>query len=297
MAARFVAASLALCVALAAAPAWASSAEFAYARICRKAFSVQGRTYALKRLALLSGCADKFLKCEFVAEIDGENPTDCRAAVTEACRKRIGPQADSALSKAALRFDTKTGTPCQTAFFDYADVLATGPGGLWFGNDATCASEVDLPSFLVCLRDEIDARTDALLSTLKPRTAILLDNAGLGDGFPHLVRPPLVDAVVSATAAGSGVLVDPGTIVVAAGSALRFTGDAATLSCAPSSNNGRVTVTVGAGPTAQTRVLHEPYSDDVALFGPWVTAASVPYLIELKDGSCEDTASGTVSVP
>jgi hypothetical protein len=282
----------------AAAPAWAGSAELVYARLCRRAFSVQGRTYALKRMDLLVKCADRFLKCELLREIDGQNPTDCRKSVLDSCTGRIGPQEGTALSKLALRFDTKVGIACQTPFFSYADVLSTGPGGLWFGNDAACASAVDLPSFLVCLRDEVDARMDELASTLKPRTAILLDNAGLGVAFPHLVRPPFADQLVAATAAGSGTLVDPGTIVVAAGRALRFTGDAATLPCAPSSNNGRVTITVGSGPTAQQRELHEPYAaGEVAIFGPWTAAGSVPYTIELKDGSCDATVSGSVSVP
>jgi hypothetical protein len=284
-------------VVLAAAPVHAGSAEFVYARLCRKTFSVQGRTYALKRLGFVTQCADKFLKCELLSEIEGVNPTDCRKAVTDACTKRLGSTSDSALGKAALRFELKTGAACETAFFSYADVLSTGPGGLWFGNDTTCAPAIDLPSFLGCLRDEVDARTDELVSTLKPRTALLFDNAGLGDDFPHLVRPPFVDQIVSATAAGSGVLVDPGTIVVAQGSALRVTGDAATLPCAPSSNNGRLEITVGSGPTAVSHELHEPYTGEVAEFGPWIATASIPYTIELKDGTCDAQISGTVSVP
>jgi hypothetical protein len=295
---RAVAVALGLAaVALAAGLVHAGSAEFVYARLCRKTFTVQGRTYALKRLGLVTQCADKFLKCELLNEIEGVNPTDCRQAVTDACTKRLGSAPDTALGKAALRFELKTGAVCETAFFSYADVLSTGAGGLWFGNDTACASEIDLPSFLACLRDEVDARTDELVSTLKPRSALLFDNAGLGDDFPHLVRPPFVDQVVAATAAGSGVLVDPGTIVVAQGSALRVTGDAATLGCGPASNNGRVTITVGSGVTAQSHELREPYTGEVAEFGPWIATATIPYTIELKDGSCDDTISGTVSVP
>ena len=282
---------------LAAVPVHAGSAEFVYARLCRKTFSVQGRTYALKRLGLVTQCADKFLKCELLNEIEGVNPTDCRKAVTDACTKRLGSAPDTALGKAGLRFELKTGAVCETAFFSYVDVLSTGPGGLWFGNDSACASAIDLPSFLDCLRDEVDARTDELVSQLKPRTALLFDNAGLGDDFPHLVRPPFVDQVVSATAAGSGLLVDPGTIVVAAGSALRFTVDAATIACGPSSNNGRVEITVGSGPTAVSYELDEPYTGEVAEFGPWIATATIPYTIELKDGSCDDQISGIVSVP
>lgn len=277
--------------------AYGASAELAYARLCRKTFAVQGRTYALKRMALLVQCADKLLKCELFDEIEGLDPTDCRAAVTAACTTRIGASADSALGKTALRFDGKTGAACETAFFSYADVLSTSPGGLWFGNDSACASSIDLPSFLVCLRDEVDTRTDELISSLKPRAALLFDNAGLGAGFPHLVRPPFVDELVATTAPGNGVLVDPGTITVAQGSALRFTGDPSTLGCAPSANNGRVTITVGSGPTAQRHQLHEPYTADVAEFGPWIATASIPYTIQLKDGACDATITGTVSVP
>ncbi len=287
----------ALAAALISASAHAGSATLVAARLCRKTFAVQGRTYALKRMALIDQCADKLLRCELLLEIEGLDPTDCRATVTAACAKRLGSDVTSALGKAAARFEAKTGTACQTADFSYTDVLSTASGGLWFGNDTTCASSIDLPSFLDCLRDEVDARTDALVSSLKPRAALLLDDAGLGTAFPHLVRPPLVDRLVATTAPGSGVLVDPGTIVVAQGSALRLTGDPATLACAPSSNNGRVTITVGSGPTAQRHELHEPYTEDVATFGPWIASGSIPYTIALRDGSCDATITGTVSVP
>src|SRR5688572_2092109 len=90
-----------------------ASVELSEARTCRKAFNVQGRTYALKRLGLVLGCSDKLLKCELVAEIDGVDPTNCRAAVTESCLRRIGPQADSALGRLAAKFDAKVGISCQ----------------------------------------------------------------------------------------------------------------------------------------------------------------------------------------
>jgi hypothetical protein len=277
-------------------PAWSSciaSAELSTAKVCRKAFTTQGRTYSAKRLGLVLGCVDKLLKCELLAELAGADPVACRLAATDYCAKRLGPEPDGALGKLTLRFDTKVGVACQTPVFDYADVLSTSPGGLWFANDATCASSIDLPSFMICLRDEVDARVDALASSLKPRAGLLFDNVGLGGAFPHLVRPPLVVALVSATAPGSGVLVDPGTIVVAAGSALRVTGDDATLPCS-GGTNGRLTVTVG----SQQLTLEEPYgADDVALFGPWVAPGTIPYTIELADGSCQHTLSGVVSVP
>jgi hypothetical protein len=279
-------------------PVWSTcraSAELSAARLCRKAFNVQGRTYAVKRMGLVLGCADKLLKCELLDELDGADPTSCRESVTESCTRRIGPQPDSSLAKVALRFDAKVGTACNTEAFDYVDVVSTGPGGLWFTNDPACGSSIDLPTFLVCLRDEIDAHLDGLASALKPRTAILFDNVGLGDGFPDLVRPPFVDLTVTATAPGSGVLVDPGTIPVATGSALRVAGDEVALPCAPSSSNGRLTIKVGT--TTQTLVLDEPYgAGAVAIFGPWVTPGSVPYTIELKDGTCDATVSGFVSV-
>jgi hypothetical protein len=285
--------------ALALVPAWSAclaSAELSGARVCRKAFNVQGRAYAVKRMGLVLGCADRLLKCELNAELVAVDPASCRASVTESCTRRIGPQSDSALAKLVARFDGKIGVACHTEVFDYTDVVSTGPGGLWFGNDGACGSSIDLPTFLACLRDEIDGRLDALASALKPRTGVLLDNVGLGAGFPHLERPPFVDVTIAATAAGSGVLVDPGTPVVPVGSALRVSGDAVTLPCAPSSNNGRVTITVGT--ITQTLDLHEPYGPgEVAIFGPWVASASLPYTIELKDGQCDHTVAGVVSVP
>ena len=282
------------------APAWATcaaSVELSYARLCRKALNVQGRTYALKRLGLVLQCADKLLKCELLAEIDGADPVACRESVTTSCGKRIGPQPESGLGKLALRFDAKVGTACQTPYYDYVDVVSTGPGGLWFANDPICGASIDLPTFMVCARDRLDARLDGLASSLKPRTAVLFDNVGLGDAFPHLVRPPFVDVVLSATAPGSGVLNDPGPLVVPAGSALRFTGDASTLGCGGTNTDGRVSITVGTTST-QRFSLQEPYAAGaVAIVGPWIAAGSVPFTIELEDGACQSTVSGMVTVP
>jgi hypothetical protein len=286
---------LAMLTALGPTAAQAASSELAGAKLCRKVFSVQGRTYSQKRLGYILGCADKLLKCELLPEIDGVDPTGCRAAVTKSCDTRLGPE--GALAKVGLRFDLKVGAACQTPSFDYSDVLSTGPGGLWYGNDG-CASEIDLPSFLPCLRDHVDARMDEIVSMAKPRTGILLDNAGLGGDFPHLIRPPMIDQGVAATAPTSGTLVDPGPLAVPLGHALRFTGDAVTLGCGPSATDGRVIVTVGSGLTAQHHELREPYgSSAVAIFGPWEAATTIAYSIQLADGSCNDTVSGTVSVP
>jgi hypothetical protein len=273
-----------------------ASAALSGAKLCRKAFNVNGRAYAQKRFALVLGCADKLLKCELAAEIEGVNAAGCRASAAKSCAKSVGPQPESALGKTALRFDSKTGPACQTPDYDYADAASTGPGGLWFSTDPTCGGSIDLPSFLACLRDEVDARMDGLVSAAKPRTGILFDNAGLGAGFPHLVRPPLVALVVAATAPGVGTLVDPGTLVVPAGSALRVSGDAVTLPCGGSSADGILTITVGNAPTAQQLRLIEPYAG-TATFGPWPAGSAQPYTIQLQDGACNGTATGEVNVP
>ena len=297
MARQRVIAGLAL-VATVLVPAWSpcvASTELSVAKHCRKGFAAQGRTYAAKRLALVLACADRLLGCQLSDEIDNVNAGPCLSAAAEVCMTRLGPQEDSTLGKIRLRFDAKVGAACQTPVFDYADVLSIDPGGLWFANDAACASSIDLPSFMVCLRDEIDGHLDGLVSTLKPRSGLLFDAIGLGGEFPHLVRPPVVDVLVSATAPESGVLVDPGTIVVAAGSTLRMTGDGVTLPCG-GGTNGRVTITVS-GPLVQEVTLVEPYAAQAALFGPWIATATIPYTIELVDGSCQHTVSGVVSVP
>jgi hypothetical protein len=272
-----------------------ASAALSGAKLCRKAFNVQGRTYAQKRVALVLGCADELLKCELVAEISGASAADCRESVAASCSKRLGPQAESALGKAALRFESKTGPACQMPDYDYVDAASAGPGGLWFSTDPTCGSSIDLPTFLGCLRDEVDAHMDGLVSAVKPRTGLLFDNVGLGGAFPHLVRPPLVVALVAATAPGSGTLVDPGTLGVPAGSALRVAGDATTLPCGGTSGDGILTITVGTGATAQQLRLTEPY-DGTATFGPWTGATVQPYTIQLQDGACSGTVAGVVNV-
>ena len=265
-----------------------ASAALSGAKLCRKAFNVQGRTYAQKRFALVLGCADKLLKCELVAEIDGANAAACRASMAASCAKRLTGSV-SALGKAALRFESKTGPACQTPDYDYAAAASTGPGGLWFSTDPTCGASIDLPTFLACVRDEVDTHMDELVSAVKPRTGILFDNVGLGAAFPHLVRPPLVDALVSAS---GGTLVDPGTLSVPAGSALRVAGDATTLPCGGTAGDGILVITVG---TQQQR-LTEPY-DGTATFGPWVAGSALPYTIQLQDSVCSGLVSGTVNVP
>lgn len=277
--------------------AQAASTKAVLARVCRRAINTQGRLYALKRQTTLLGCVDKFLKCELLLEVDGVNPNDCRASVTSSCTRRLGSDPDSTMSRAQLRFDSKAGVFCLSPEYTYADILSADPGGLWFGNDATCGGSIDLPSLLTCVRGELETTVDGIVSVLKPRAGIVLDNAGLGGLYPALARPPMVDVLAAATAPGSGVLVDPGTINVPVGSALRVAADFATLSCAGSDNNGRVRVTVGTGATAQRFDLREPYTDQVAIFGAFTSAGPVPYTIDFKDGSCDSVVSGTVSVP
>jgi hypothetical protein len=278
-------------------PAEAVSLKASLAKLCRRAIDTQGKIYALKRQTLLLGCSDKFLKCELQLEVDGIDPTDCRTSVLSACARRLGTDADGAITKAQVRFDQKAGALCLSPDYTYADILSALPGGLWFGIDATCGGSIDLPSLLACVRGEVEASVDGIVSTLKPRTGILLDNVGLGASFPGLARPPAVDLLVAATAPSSGVLVDPGTIVVPVGSTLRVSADETTLSCNGSDNNGRVKVTVGSGPTAQVHTLREPYTDAVAIFGAFTSVGLVPYTIDYKDGSCASVVSGTVAVP
>lgn len=278
-----------------AAPAPADSVALANAKKCQKTMSKQARAYAQKREATLLKCVDRLLKCEILLEVDGVNPNTCRTSATDACTKAIGPAPDSKTSKLATAFDTKVGLACLP--FGVTAMLSTASGGLWFGNDPDCGTAVDVPSLVACVRDALDERTEAIVGEVKPRAGLLLDNAGLGAGYPDIPRPPQLTVVVSATAPSSGTLVSPGTITLAAGTSLRIEGDPTTLPCGGPGMNGKLTVTVGSGPTAQERVLKENYSGQFALFGPFTVAGSIPYTIKLKDGPCDDTVSGSVVVP
>lgn len=270
----------------------AASPALQAAKKCRSVVSAQGRSYAKKRLQYLLGCVDKLLACEILLEVDGTNAASCRSKAVDSCTAKIGPAADATLSRAAASFDAKAGLACTP--MGLPSILSTAAGGLWFGNDGTCSGAGDLAALLVCLRGEIETRVDGLVSQVKPRAGLLLDNAGLGGGFPALVRPPVVAQVVSATAPGSGTLVDPGTINLPAGSALELSGDAATLPCGGGGNNGRLTITVG----SQERSIKEPYgASEVALFGPYTATAVIPYTLALKDGQCQDTVTNNVEVP
>lgn len=277
---------------------WATSSELAAAQKCRKGVSTQGRNYAKKRLNLMLNCVDKLLKCEIELEVNGTNPNACRSSALTSCTAKIGPAVDSTLEKAKIKFDEKAGKACLVAGVDRMLNATLGGGGLWYANDTSCGSAIDVPTLVACIRGEIEAEVDGLVSKTKPRAALLLDNAGLGSNFPDLTRPPTVDIVIFATAPASGTLVSPGTINLPQGSALKFTGDASTLPCGGSGNNGRLTITVGSGPTAQELQLREPYgSAEVAIFGPYTAAATIPYTIDLKDSGCSDSVSGDVLVP
>lgn len=287
---------VALCgVLVAPLPARADSAQLSLTKKCRKTVSKEARTYAKKRMNFMLKCIDKLLKCEILLEVDGENANACRGKAEDSCTKALGPAADSKLSKAADKFDNKAGLQCLP--LGLATMLSTGPGGLAYANDATCNGEIDIPSLLDCLRGRLEAEVDALVVEIEPRAALLLDNAGLGGEFPNLPRPLFTDVVVSATGAGSGVLVSPGTINLPAGNALRVSGDTTTLPCG-GGKNGKLTITVGSGGTAQERQIKEPYDPGVvAVFGPYTdTGTDPPYTIALKDSSCSDTVAGTVDV-
>jgi hypothetical protein len=270
----------------------AASPTLIEAKRCRKTISVQGRNYSKKRLALLLNCVDKLLKCEIQKEVDDVNPNACRDLAIKSCNARLGSAADTTLSKAQATFDTKAATAC--VVFDLPSMLSNGAGGLWYSNDAECGSAPDIPTLVDCIRENIEEEVDATVAKVKPRAALLLTNVGLGDEFPNIPLPPTVDVVISATAPQSGVLVDPGTINVPVGSALRITGDSATLPCAGGGGmNGRLTITVG----SQGLQIKEPWGpSEPAIFGPFTTTGMIPYTIDYKDQSCDDDASGDVDV-
>ena len=272
------------------------SATLTNAKACRKAVDKQGRNYAKKRLKLLLGCVDKLLKCEILLEVDGTNANSCRSKAEDSCVKTIGPASDSSLSKTGDKFDTLAGTACLP--FGTAAMESNAAGGLWYSNDGTCGGSGDIPTLLACLRGEIDVRVDTLVGEVKPRASLLLDSTSLGVDFPNIPRPPTVTVVISATAPASGVLVNPGTINVPQGSALKFTGDATTLPCGGPGMSGRVTITVGTGSTAQQRTIKEPWGpNEAAVFGPYIVSGDQPYTLDYKDQSCNDTTSGTVHTP
>jgi hypothetical protein len=277
--------------------AGADSVALTQAKGCQSAFSKQARSYAKKRESMLLKCVDMLVKCEILLEVDGIGAGSCRTKAKDACTKGIGPTPDSKLSRATASFDSRVGPACLA--LGVASILGTGSGGLWFGNDTACNGATDVPTLVACVRERIEARADATVADVTPRAGILLDNAGLGAGFPNLPRPPQQTIVIAATGPASGVLVSPGTINLAAGTALRVEGDPATLPCgAEPGSNGRLTITVGSGATAQMRQLKEDYAGAYALFGPFIASGSTPYTIDLKDQSCDGTAvSDDIVVP
>ncbi|MEW6268427.1 MAG: hypothetical protein AB1689_03915 [Thermodesulfobacteriota bacterium] len=267
-----------------------ASPAFTAAKTCRKTISVQGRNYAKKRLSLLLNCVDRLLKCEIQLEVDATNPNACRDLAIKSCNARLGAGADTTLSKAQAAFDSKSATACLV--FDLPSMLSNGPGGLWYANDAECAGEPDIPSLVDCIRENVEEEVDATVAQVKPRAALLLSNVGLGDEFPNIPLPPTVDVEINSTAPGSGTLVDPGTINVPVGSALRITGNP-DLSCGGGASNGRLTITVG----TQELTIKEPWGpNEVAIFGPFTATGTIAYSIDFKDQACDDVASGDVDV-
>lgn len=289
---RIIAVAAAVGLLAGAAAEQASAASYAATKGCRKQVTTQGRSYAKKRLGYLLNCADKLLKCEVIEEVDNTNQNACRSLAEDSCNKRLGAAADSAISKAQESFDTKATSAC--VLVGLADMLSTGPGGLWYQNDASCNGSADVATLVECLREEVEEEVDQVVGQVKPRAGILLANMGLGDEYPNLPLPPTTDVVVAATGVASGTLVDPGTINVPAGNALKISGDSVTLPCGGPGQNGKLTITIG----SQTFTLKEPYGPTgFAIAGPFLAAGSYPYTIDLKDGPCDDTVSGNVSVP
>lgn len=268
----------------------AASVTLTEAKRCRKGVSTQGRVYAKKRLNAMLNCVNKLVKCEIIEEVDATNQNACRSLAEDSCNKKLGAAADSTISKAQASYDTKAAGSC--VVFDLPGMLSTGAGGLWYGNDTACNASPDVPTLVECLREEVEEEIDGVVGTTVPRAGILLTNMGLGDEYPDLPLPPTVTVVVSATAPGSGVLVNPGTINVPVGSALRIEGDP-NLSCGGGGSNGNLTATIG----AQTANVKEPWGPTrFVILGPFTTVGAVPYTFDLKDQSCDDSTSGNVNV-
>jgi hypothetical protein len=266
---------------------------------CRKAVTAKGKAYANQRRNLILGCLTKLINCDLKDETDPAfNPKTCRDMATTSCLAKLNTSGKGLLAKQGAFVD-KTGLAC--VGHGIANMLSTAPGGLWFANDVDCGGSATITDLLTCLRNKIDAEVDKNLGRVVPRSGLLLDSIGIGDDFPNLPRPASTDVNLAATAPASGVLVSPGTIMVAAGNSVKFTGDSATLPCGMNANNGRVTIKVGTGTgcnnivVQQERTLRETYGPgEVVRVGPF--ASDRIYCISLRDQSCNDEVSGTIDV-
>jgi hypothetical protein len=268
---------------------------------CRKGITKFGQKYGHKRRVLLLNCLDKLIKCDVQQELDGTNGNGCRSTAKTSCDNTIGASGTPLANHRQL-FHDKATLACAAAPFP--DVLSNLAGGLWYSNDVNCGASADLPTLIDCLRDQwLEPEADELVGQLKPRGGLLLDNIGLGDEFPNLPRPPIFDVIVAAVAPDMGDMINPGTIAPGAGTAVRFSGDAVTLPCGMSANNGRIVVTIVplADPCNSANVLQEftfkePYGTTRNVtVGPYTT--DVTYCLDLKDGSCDDVETGTIDMP
>lgn len=303
---RFCSALLAV-AALAALPSAAgASAALDAALTCRKGITKMGEYYTHKRRVLLLNCIDKLLKCEVQKEVDGTNPNSCRSKAETSCQNTLGSASTTPLSVAADKFDSKAGGFCAAAAVDFANTVMSAVTGLKYANDPECGLSADLPSLLDCLREQLAMSVDDNVGTLKPRAGILLDNAGLGANFPDIPRPPTTDVPISRTMAGNtGTLINPSPIMIASGTALRFSGDAATLSCGGMGNNARLTITIlpfgslCSDPTLQDLSIKEPFTaGNTVTAGPFTS--DLTFCLHFKDGgsgTCDETISGTIDVP
>lgn len=279
-----------------------ASADSALLLRCRQALTREAERYADKRRHYIQRCAERLLDCELALERNGSNPTDCRAQAQLSClRLTSADPLVGGIGKAIAAYESHLVRDCETV--DYASIAGTGPGQLWHGNDLDCGTSADLSSLVACVRARLEESVDTSFGDTFPRAGLLLDAAGFGGDLPNVPRPSVSEVSVAATAAASGTLAAPGTIAVAAGSALRLIGDASTLPCGEGTN-GDLTVkilTLGAactdaGAVREELQLHEPYGAERAgLAGPFTADAT--YCLELSDGSCADTVSGTIDVP
>jgi len=280
-------------------PVNAASPALKAAQNCRKALSARGRRYVDTRRKMLLRCADSFMKCELKLEIDGLNPNDCRSRARSSCRRNLNlASADSRLSRAIDSFESKVGDAC--VLMGLTEMLSTGAGGLWFGNDSSCNASGDIPTLISCVRDELEVEGDGVVARTAPRVGLILDNAGLGADYPNLPRPTKVPVVISAMALDGGDLINPGTLAINAGEAIEFSGDPLTLPCG-GGNNGKVTIFVStdADPCSDSGALSQqlkaPYTSDSVVLGPFT--ADYNYCVHLKDGPCNDTERGQIDVP
>jgi hypothetical protein len=146
---------------------------------CQKNLSILAESFVKRKMVLMEECVDELFRCkvrEERGELAGAPLQECVTTAEALCSAKV---AKITAAENALR--SKFMQRCGGVALDD---LRTGLG--FQSPDHPCGGETTSEELIGCLVDSLACRLDGIVGHLKPRTAELLNDAGLSSAFDCL---------------------------------------------------------------------------------------------------------------